>query len=76
MAILTPLWLQTNSHQWSRVFFGMSACYTFGMIVYTALGSGEVQPWALDEEQLTDATEALTQNIEEEIETEAQESQS
>ena len=33
------------------------------VIVYVALGSGEVQTWALDEEQLTEETDVLTQNI-------------
>lgn len=43
------LFLQSAS-EWQYVFYISSAVYLFGFIIYGLFASGELQPWAIDEE--------------------------
>lgn len=38
--------LQSTSETWRSVFYISAELYIFGVIIYTLLGSGELQSWA------------------------------
>lgn len=41
---------QSTSKQWRSVFFISAEIYVFGVIIYSLLASGVVQPWAIHNE--------------------------
>ena len=55
--------LQTNSHSWSVVFFGMSGCFVVALVVFLLFSTGEEQPWAKDD--VTEEIEPIVRNVQE-----------
>lgn len=52
MQVVYSLLFVQTVEEWQTVFYIAAAIYLFGAIFYGAFASGDLQPWALEDDEL------------------------
>ena len=66
----SPEYIATLQEEWRQVFIVAAEVYIAGAILYIILGSGKVQPWAVDKQHDVITTSSINTGSGDESETE------